>query len=137
VFAIALVPCFNKDRLRAGDVIAGTCVVKSPRASLHRELARVATAAPVAQAPAYAFTPAQIEIYGIYELQALEDVLRTKNPDAPRLRKAVAAKIVAKIGYDAGDALNADRFLADFYAALRAHLERRMLLGKRKEKKDR
>jgi uncharacterized RDD family membrane protein YckC len=125
---LALVPFFNRDRLRVGDLVGGTWVVRAPRASLQRDLAKRTT---------YAFTPAQLEVYGIYELQALEDVLRDRNPDARRVRKAVADKIVTKIGYAAGQRLDADRFLADFYAALRAHLESRLLFGKRKEKKDR
>ena len=124
---LAFVPVFNRDHLRVGDLVAGTWVVRAPRASLERDLAKSAT---------YAFTAAQLEVYGIYELQALEDVLRDRRPDATRVRRAVAEKIVAKLGYDASK-VDAERFLPEFYAALRRHLESRMLFGKRKEKKDR
>jgi uncharacterized RDD family membrane protein YckC len=145
LLAVTLVPWFNRDRLRVGDVVGGTMVVRSPTASLLRDLARrrksrkagAAQSASPAAAPAHAFTPAQLEIYGIYELQALEDVLRNRTDQASALRKAVAARIGRKIGHPGGEGPGADLFLADFYAALRAHLERKMLFGKRKEKKDR
>jgi uncharacterized RDD family membrane protein YckC len=145
LLAIALVPLFNRDRLRVGDLIAGTWVVRTPRASLLRDLARRATTAPVGPAaPAagtksagHEFTPAQLDVYGIYELQALEDVLRARTQDAARLRATVADKIARKIGYESAGRLDAETFLADFYAALRAQLERKLLFGKRKEKKDR
>jgi uncharacterized RDD family membrane protein YckC len=128
VLALALVPLFNRDHLRVGDLVGGTWVVRSPKASLSLDLARAATTT---------FTTAQLEVYGIYELQALEDVLRSGNPGAPELRKAVAKKIAKKIAHEGDTVRHADRFLSDFYAALRAHLERRMLFGERKEKKDR
>jgi hypothetical protein len=47
--------------------------------------------------------------------------------------RAVAARIRAKIGYPDGDPDEA--FLLAFYAALRKHLESRLLLGKRKRDK--
>jgi uncharacterized RDD family membrane protein YckC len=141
LIVLALVPAFNRDRLRVGDVIAGTWVVRSPQAVLERDLARRATASKAraraaAAAPAHVFTAPQLEVYGVFELQALEDVLRARTRDAARLRAAVAEKIVRKIGYEPGPRLDADHFLRDFYAALRAHLERRMLFGERKDRKD-
>jgi hypothetical protein len=46
----------------------------------------------------------------------------------------VAEKIRAKINYR-GKPGDDERFLRDFYAALRAHLEQRMLFGERREDK--
>jgi hypothetical protein len=48
----------------------------------------------------------------------------------------VAEKIKVKIGWDRERwRVDNDRFLREFYAALRARLEHRMLLGERKEDK--
>jgi uncharacterized RDD family membrane protein YckC len=139
---LALLPAFNADRLRLGDLVAGTWVVRAPKTSLLRDLARRATSAPAVKTAesrakaAHDFTPEQLEIYGIYELQALEDVLRKHGPGGRELRSAVAGKIIQKIGYEAPSGIDPERFLGDFYAALRAHLERKMLFGARKERKN-
>src|SRR5262245_56553699 len=137
-------PLFNRDRLRVSDLIAGTRVVLHPRVVLMPDLvdeaAPAPTAAPSVAAPAgaaiHAFNEAQLSIYGIYELQILEGVLRGSPTDAAHREavQAVAEKVRAKIGYQ-GNVVDDERFLREFYVAQRAHLEQRMLFGQRREDK--
>ena len=68
-------PLFNKDRLRAGDLIAGTWVVRAPKPILASDLA----AEKPALNEAFVFTPEQIEAYGVYELHVLENVIRAND----------------------------------------------------------
>ncbi len=136
-----LLPFFNKDRLRAGDLVAGTWVVKAPKALLLPDVAAEATrpkGSAVVLDPEFPFTRAQLEIYGIYELQTLEEVLRQKGPQSSETQREVAKRIQRKIDWPDQDRLSApevERFLKAFYAALRAHLETRMLFGERRENK--
>lgn len=117
-------PLFNRDRLRLGDLAAGTCVVHAPKRVLRPDLARDATAGEAA------FTDAQLDAYGIKELHVLEEVLRIG--DRKTLAE-VAQRIRAKIAWT-GDAH--DRaFLQAYYAALRGRLEQRMLFGRRRADK--
>lgn len=137
-FVFLLMPLFNKDRLRVGDLIAGTRVVVQPKLLLAPDLVdeRAASAAARAGKGGYEFTAPQLGFYGIYELQVLEGLLR-ENPGTTGYFDAVAAvteKIQVKIGYDQRVDDN-ERFLRDFYAAQRAHLEQRMLFGQRREDK--
>jgi len=137
LLAFALLPLLNRDRLRAGDLAAGTIVVAAPKPSLLEDLGDVAaSAAADGHFPGYTFTPEQLDVYGIYELQVLEDLLRQPNRD-PRTVQLVCDKIKAKVGWphERWDVYPL-RFLRDFYAAQRAHLERRLLLGERKESKE-
>lgn len=119
-------PLFNRDRLRAGDILAGTWVVQAPR----RELLADLGAEGRESLDQYAFSEEQLAIYGEYELQTLETVLRGDNEASLR---AVADTIRGKIGWDYGDDDRA--FLAAYYAALNAKLERGMLLGRRRRDK--
>jgi uncharacterized RDD family membrane protein YckC len=134
-------PLFNRDALRVGDMIAGTWVVSAPKALLLRDLAH-GEATDAAEAPAstyYNFTTKQLDAYGIYELQTLEGVLRDQRPTAGEVRAEVAKRIRNKIGMPPADPANPDteRFLAEFYTAMRARLERRMLFGiRRRDKHD-
>lgn len=116
-------PLFNRDRLRVGDLLAGTWVIRSSRARIANDLTRTT-------ANEIVFTPAQLEAYGIYELETLEDVLRTTDAKA---RQTVADAIVTRIGW-VGTA-DTDAFLRAYYAQLRANLEHRLLLGKRRADK--
>jgi uncharacterized RDD family membrane protein YckC len=134
-------PLFNKDRLRVGDLIGGTRVVVQPKVVLLPDLAAEAPAPPSPfgvrpRAPAHEFTAEQLDIYGIYELQVLEGVLRQEGGTLGTYEaiQTVAAKIRTKIAY-AGPLGEDARFLREFYAALRAHLEQRMLFGERREDK--
>jgi uncharacterized RDD family membrane protein YckC len=117
-------PLFNRDRLRIGDLIAGTWVVRTVRASLGADLVHGL------ERPRRTFTEAALNLYGVYELQTLEDVLRTGRDDAV---ETVAAAIRIKAGIDEwGD----DReFLSDYYAALCARLESGLMVGRRRENK--
>jgi len=151
ILMLLLFPLTNRLRLRVGDLLAGTLVVLAPKAVLLGdqsagtavELAShrgASAAAGAASAPApYEFTDKQLDVYGIYELQVLEDVLR-KAADGQMhdllALDTVAEKIKAKLAWDGGHGrVDPDRFLREFYAALRARLEHRMLLGERKEDK--
>jgi uncharacterized RDD family membrane protein YckC len=130
-----LMPLFNKDKLRVGDLIAGTRVVRAPDTVLLPDL--VAEVAPVAGATAaHTFTDAQLAVYGIYELQVLEDLLR-KPPGTMGRETAISTvtgTIKQKIGYREATP-DEERFLREFYAAQRAHLEQKMLFGQRREDK--
>lgn len=160
-------PFFNKDRMRVGDLIAGTWVVVSPKASLLSDLSDDDRLSPPTQPDAkqpdgleavrdsgpqttpaepsklrFTFTDKQLDIYGIYELQTLEDVLRRSGPEAQPVRAAVADRIRQKIGHASGAGADGTLtpgqvapFLDQFYKALRQRLEARMLLGDRKESK--
>jgi uncharacterized RDD family membrane protein YckC len=122
-------PLFNQDRLRVGDLIAGTVVIRIPEAVLLEDLSSRAT-------PAHGFSEAQLDVYGVYELQVLEGVLRgAGQPGHQEAVRTVAAKIREKIGWQ-GDAVQGDEaFLRAFYAGLRGRLERRLLFGKRRRSK--
>lgn len=129
----ALLPCFNRDRLRAGDIIAGTWVVEAPRRKLSPALSAPTRAEQThAAAPqAYRFGEAELAVYGEYELQVLEKVLREGRQDA---LAAVYERICAKIGWQAG-AGDERAFLEAYYTQLRARLETGMRLGRRKADK--
>lgn len=118
-------PLFNRDRLRIGDIVAGTWVVHAPRRLLGADLA--------AEAPhaGLVFDRAALEAYGIRELSVLETVLRRKEPATMH---AVAERIRGKIGMTA-DTTKDDQFLTAYYVALRKHLESRLLFGRRKRDK--
>lgn len=130
----ALVPLFNADRLRIGDLLAGTWVLRTPRRRLGTDIARHSAALDHAD---FRFSDAQLDAYGVYELQTLEDVLRRGTPNPIRRPvddpvTIVAAAIRIKIGYAGGDDY---AFLAAYYAALRARLERGLLFGRRRRDK--
>ncbi|GGB65438.1 RDD family protein [Blastomonas aquatica] len=133
-----LFPLLNKDRLRCGDLIAGTWVVDSPRSALGAVVASGVTPALAAgddialPADRYRFGERELSVYGEYELQMLEQVLRTANPDA---LETVAATICAKIGWSApvGDE---QAFLEAYYTQLRARLERGLRFGRRRADKN-
>ena len=121
-------PLFNKDRLRAGDLIAGTWVVQTPRPILAQDLASV----DISGRERFAFTSKQIEAYGVKELHVLEDVLRAKDSDT---LSDVASRIRKKIGWTQAGAETDTDFLNAYYAALRGRLETQLLLGVRRKDK--
>lgn len=135
-FALFLLfPFFNRDSLRAGDIIAGTWVVERPRTRLAAALsvqgAAAAEGASAVTGVRYAFGEAELSVYGERELQTLERMLRDSPPEA---LQAVHATICRKIGWDPG-AGDERAFLEAFYAQLRAKLEADMRFGKRKADK--
>lgn len=133
-------PFFNRDRMRAGDMVAGTWVVRSPKQALLPDIADSAQAIVHDPADATAglqFSRMQLDIYGIYELQTLEEVLRQDGPYADQARRDVAARIQKKIAWQSprGQSTDSRAFLEAFYTALRGHLETRLLFGERRENK--
>ena len=118
-------PLFNRDRLRVGDILAGTWVINVPRRRLTVELMRDRPAA-----DEWAFTEEQLDVYGIYELQTLEQVLRERDDDA---MAAVSSTIREKLGI--GEVSGTDAFLTAYYEALRIRLERKLLFGRRRADK--
>ena len=123
-----LLPLFNRDKLRAGDIVAGTWVLKTPRRKLLDDMAVKAHAA----SQGIVFTPAELDAYGVKELQVLEDVLRRYET---RTVAAVAARIRTKIGRVSDPTVSDGAFLDAYYVALRGRLEHRMLFGKRRKDK--
>ena len=116
-------PLFNRDRMRIGDLLAGTWVVRAPKKELQGDVGHVWEGAPQFQ-----FTDAQLDVYGVFELQTLEKVLRDSRPEAIT---PVAAAIRRKLGLpDTGEHDYA--FLAAYYNAARTRMERGLLFGKRK-----
>ena len=122
---LSLFLLFNKDRMRMGDLIAGTWVVMAQRSKLDRDIAAEAeTTGPIQ------FSEAELAVYGIFELQELERVLRIREPRAMR---EVADTIRGKIGRPVAE--EDDVFLLSYYRQLKARLERKLLFGKRREDK--
>jgi len=132
----ALLPLFNKDALRAGDLVAGTWVIRNPKPIMMPDLAASTSELQVEHDP-YEFTAAQLSIYGIKELQVLEDVLRHDGEHALPMQAEVAQRIQNKIAWDpSGIPDYSDKmFLSAFYRSLRKELESSMLMGRRKESK--
>lgn len=120
----AFFPLFNRDRLRIGDLLAGTWVVRAERRRLGQELTHAVDGS-------YRFTAAQLDAYGIAELYKLEEVLRKDDQDA---LDVVADAIRRKIGWPVASEPSRP-FLTAYYGELRAHLERRLLLGNRRADK--
>ena len=128
---LATLPLFNRDRLRGGDLLAGTMVIATPRRRLLGDL----VAADVDQG----FTVAQLRAYGAFELQILEEVLRRpESAETAALQRDVCMRVCRKIGWPAPvPPQGAAAFLRRFYTAERAFLERERLYGRlRADKND-
>ena len=123
MFCLAI-PAFNKNRMRGGDLIAGTVVISLPKVALLSDL--------VERTLQFTFTPAQLQAYGAFELQVLEELLRRpQSRDGLQVLDDVCDKICRKIGWTAPlPRKDVIVFLRDFYAAERAFLEREQLYGK-------
>src|SRR5712691_5763753 len=124
LFFFTALPLINRDRLRSGDMIAGTMLIALPRRALLGEL--------VAQKAKFKFTEQQLRAYGAFELQVLEELLR--RPDATNamvVLTEVCDKICRKISWPTPVPPNETMlFLREFYTAERAFLEREQLYGK-------
>jgi len=123
LFSLAI-PVINRDRMRGGDLIAGTMVVSLPKRVLSSDL--------VERALQFTFTPVQLRAYGAFELQVLEELLRRPhNLETARVLDEVCDKICRKIGWSNPlPRQDVIAFLRDFYTAERAFLEREQLYGK-------
>lgn len=132
ILILALLPFTNRHRARLGDLVAGTLVVVEPTGTLLEDLLGRPS-----HGPRYHFTGAQLDIYGIRELQVLEEVLRRPPSDEKdRLVTTIAEKVQDKIGWHReAEEVVPRAFLEAFYAAQRQRLEHKMLMGKRQERK--
>lgn len=145
LFAFALLPLASRQRLRCGDLAAGTLVVRAPQAVLLSDLAAAPPPGATIAGNALnafnafnAFSREQLDIYGIHELQVLEDLLRRSSEGTlgAGVLDDVAAKIRRKIGWSREDPpVPAETFLRAFYAAQRGRLEQKLLFGVRQERK--
>ena len=124
----AMFPLFNRDRLRAGDLVAGTWVVRAPKPDLLPDLSD----SPAAKSAQYAFTPAHLSAYGVAELHVLEDVLRQRDPE---IMREVAERIASKIGWAITPDQTAEGFLRAYYRGLGGELETGLLMGRRRADK--
>jgi uncharacterized RDD family membrane protein YckC len=121
---LALLPLFNRDRQRGGDMLAGTMVIAAPKRRLLDDLA---------DGPEVGgFTDPELRAYGAFELQILEELLRRpENAETIALRADVCQRICRKIGrQDTIPEIATVAFLRQFYTAQRAFLEREQLYGR-------
>lgn len=134
VLLLAALPLFNREHLRAGDLIAGTLVIALPKRALDIDLAQAASS----RSTAFAFTSTQLQAYGAYELQVLEEVLRRPdNKETAFIHSEIAEKIARRIGWPTTiPGRDARMFLETFYAAERAELERGQLFGRYRDNKN-
>ncbi len=120
-----LFPLFNRDNLRVGDLLAGTWVVRQPRRQLGDQVGQLRRGA-----ADFIFTEAQLDAYGEFELQKLEEVLRREDyASLVVVSQAIRRRIEWTGG---GDEME---FLRAYYTALCLRLERNMLFGKRRADK--
>lgn len=134
LLAVILVPIINRRNQRLGDMVAGTYVVVQPQIKKAVEV----TEAAKRYSDDFTFTLDQLEVYGRFELQSLEKILRDKGRKREDWErdKDVAQAIRKKIGYVDPISGNDSRpFLMAFYNAQRAHLEQRRILGDKREDK--
>lgn len=120
-----LFPLFNRDRLRLGDLAAGTLVIQTPKRVLRPDLSATPRAA-------IDFTTAQLDAYGVKELHVLEEVLRQADR---KTLAAVSTRIRNKIGWTAPLEISDAAFLSAYYAGLRGRLEGQLLFGRRRKDK--
>jgi len=121
-------PLFNRDRMRVGDLLAGTWVIAAPRKKLAVDL--LDSDGPRDR---FNFTDAQLDVYGVFELQTLERVLREGQFEAvATVAYTIRNKINASGEQQHGDDYS---FLLAYYDAVRARMERGLLFGKRRADK--
>lgn len=123
ILCLGALPLLNRDRLRGGDLIAGTMVIALSRRGLAADLAEGDFH--------YAFTDRQLMAYGAFELQVLEELLRGARSSQSELMRSVGERIRRKIGWTQDVPPERELlFLRDFYAAERRFLEGQQLLGR-------
>jgi len=139
LLVMMLMPLLSRERTRLGDLVGGTLVVRVPKAPLLAdEAGRDSLLPPAPGHVAPRFEPYQLEIYGEHELETLADLLRQAEQGnaADEDLVLVALTIAGKVGF-LGESPRREpaRFLRRFYQAQRAHLEGKLLMGKRKGSK--
>ena len=122
---------FNRDRMRMGDLIAGTWVVMAVRKKLVNDLG--ATRRVLVEEPH--FSDSELAVYGVFELQELERILRKKDRKvmhqaAESIRRKIARAGHKRVGHEKDDI-----FLMAYYRQFRHRLENRLLIGERRENK--
>jgi len=133
VAVLSLLPVLTAERTRAGDLVAGTVVVRVPKAELLADEAATTAPAPPE------FTRTHLSVYGERELETLAAILRQVDDGrttAADLR-VIAQTIARKVGWDGPEPSGQpERFLRAFYRRQRARLEERLLFGERKASKE-
>jgi uncharacterized RDD family membrane protein YckC len=128
ILVVALLPLITRERTRAGDLVAGTVVVRIPKTALTRDEARGTRGARLR------FTREQLSVYGEHELETLAGLLRSfeaGKADEDDLR-LVAETIARRIGWDGDEPRRVPgTFLRAFYRDQRTELERALVLGRR------
>ena len=105
-------PLMNKDKLRLGDLIAGTWVIETPKMKLLGDIAK--TSGKMADAESkFNFTAEQLDVYGIHELHILENLLRKSTKD---VKASVAERIRKKIEWEPLPDESDIDFLRHYYA---------------------
>jgi len=143
LMVFGIMPMIGRENLRVGDLVGGTLVVRMPKAQLMEDLAEFHAGAFSGHgtrpkpADQFSFTREQLDLYGIKELQILEDLLRrSQGFKELEVIEAVAERIKKKIEWPK-EAWGVDdwSFLSAFYKSQRARLEHKMLFGNRQKEK--
>jgi hypothetical protein len=142
VVVIGALPLLNRDRMRGGDFIAGTIVIRMTPRTLAKDIANSEFH--------FTFTDQHLSAYGNFELQVLEELLRRHGHglsayskpgvnaaqayraslEGKQMLHEVCEKICKKIGWlEPVPPEQELQFLKDFYTAERAFLERGQLFG--------
>jgi len=138
ILIFLFMPMFNTDRARCGDLIAGTIVVEKPEGKLLPDIAENRSTKIDELDVKYIFNDKQLDMYGIKELQVLEEVIRmhSRKRKTTKAIHTVCTKIMQKIGWSSSITRKDEvDFLKAFYKAQRHRLEHGLLLGKRREHK--
>jgi uncharacterized RDD family membrane protein YckC len=143
ITGVIAVPLINKRSKRLGDIIAGTFVIHLPKPILLRDLALQSSPKDTTQAK-FTFLAHQLDHYGAFELQTLEDLLRADasvyNTATAKRRKQTIDAVVKQVRkkIDFADKVQISEnmdFLRAFYNAQRAYLEQRQLFGDKRANK--
>lgn len=128
IVVVALLPFLTRERTRAGDLVAGTVVVRVPRIDLLRDQAQGTRGARVR------FSREQLAVYGEHELETLAGLLRAWDAGKASEEdlRLVAATIGTRIRWEGSEPQRApETFLRAFYRDQRTELERHLVLGRR------